>query len=90
MTTSKSPQTPPSANEVPSERVRVGSTLRTLRETRGWGLGQLANEVGISYSYLSNIEAGRKPLTDKLLARVAKALEVEQIAIKRPGSREVA
>jgi transcriptional regulator with XRE-family HTH domain len=67
------------------DRVRVGATLRTLRNMRGWELGDFATKIGISYSYLSNIEAGRKPLTDKLLARTAQVLEVEQIAIRQPN-----
>ena len=68
-----------------AERQRVGATLRTLRTTRGWKLGDFATEVGISYAHLSNIEAGRKPLTDVLLARAALTLGVEQIAIKHPA-----
>jgi transcriptional regulator with XRE-family HTH domain len=68
-----------------AERERVGVTLRTLRTTRGWKLGDFATELGISYAYLSNIEAGRKRLPDHLLARAARLLEVEQIAIKHPS-----
>lgn len=67
-----------------AERERVGATLRALRETRGWKLGDFATELDISYAYLSNIEAGRKPLTNRLLANAARLLDVEQIAIKRP------
>lgn len=67
-----------------AERERVGATLRTLRTTRGWDLNTFSTQLGISYSYLSNIEAGRKPLTDILLARAATALQVQQIAIKIP------
>ncbi len=67
-----------------AERQRVGATLRTLRETRGWKLGDFATELGISYAYLSNIEAGRKPLTNQLLAKSARLLNVEQIAIAHP------
>jgi transcriptional regulator with XRE-family HTH domain len=67
-----------------AERQRVGATLKTFRRKSGWELGPFATELGISYSYLSNIEAGRKPLTDILLARAARLLDVEQIAIKRP------
>lgn len=74
--------------EEQAERERVGATLRTLRTTRGYKVQELANEMDISYAYLSNIEAGRKPLTDVLLARAAKALDVDQIAIKRPSLRE--
>lgn len=70
-----------------AERQRVGATLRTIRSTRGWKLGDFATEIGISYAYLSNIEAGRKPLPDHLLSRAAVALSVEQIAIKTPQGR---
>ncbi len=67
-----------------AERKRVGATLRTLRTTRGWKLGDFATQIDISYAYLSNIEAGRKPLPDHILARAAHLLDVEQIAIKHP------
>lgn len=73
-----------------AERERVGATLRTLRTTRGWKLGPFATHIGISYAYLSNIEAGRKPLPNHILARAAEALDVEQIAIKRPTERGAA
>lgn len=65
------------------EWVRVGATLRTLRELRGFKPDPFANEIGISRSYLANIEAGRKKLTNVLLARASTALQVEQIAIMR-------
>ncbi len=71
------------------ERVRVGVTLRTLRDTRGWKLGDFATELGISYAYLSNIEAGRKPLTNVILARAAKTLGVDQIAISHPRENDI-
>jgi transcriptional regulator with XRE-family HTH domain len=66
------------------ERVRVGATLRRLREMRGFKLGEFASEIDISYAHLSNIEAGRRPLPDHLLARAAKKLDVRQIEIKHP------
>lgn len=66
------------------ERRRVGATLRRIRTLRGWKLGEFASKIDISYAYLSNIEAGRKPLPDHLLARCAQALECEQIDIKHP------
>lgn len=71
-------------DEEQQERERVGATLKTLRETRGWKLGDFAKELDISYAYLSNIEAGRKPLTNQLLANAARLLDVPQIAIKHP------
>ena len=85
------PMTPKTINQAEqAERIRVGTTLRTLRTTRGWKLGDFATALDISYAYLSNIEAGRKPLPDRLLARAAKLLDVEQIAIKHPLKAEVA
>jgi transcriptional regulator with XRE-family HTH domain len=66
------------------ERLRQGATCRAFREKAGFKTGQAANALDISYAYLSNIEAGRKPLTAILLARMAKLYGVEQGAIVRP------
>lgn len=60
---------------------RIGATVRQMREMRGMTPDQLASKILISRAYLSNIEAGRKRLTPILLARVAEALAVPQIAI---------
>lgn len=81
----------PSAAEKPlnPEWVRVGATLRTIRELRGYKPDPFASAIGISRPYLANIEAGRKKLTDVILARAAEALKVEQIAIMLPA-QEVA
>lgn len=68
-----------------SERDRIGATVRQLREMRGFTPDEFANEVGISRPYLANIEAGRKPLTEILLARIAQALSVRQVVIVRDG-----
>lgn len=68
-----------------AEKERIGATIRTLRLLRGWRADDFANEVGISRPYLSNIEAGRKPVTEPILANVAKVLDVPQIAITRLG-----
>lgn len=67
-----------------AERERVGATLKELRERDGWKLGEFATEMDISYAYLSNIEAGRKPLPNHLLARACKLLGCRPIAIKHP------
>lgn len=67
------------------EHQRIGATLRTIREARGFKLGELASELGISYAYLSNIEAGRKRLTPQLLAKASRVLDTRPIAIVRDG-----
>ena len=71
--------------EVDAEKARIGATLRMARETHGYKLGEFATELGISYAYLSNIEAGRKRLTPQLLAKAASILGVRQIALVREG-----
>lgn len=80
---------PKQENQPDPEWARIGATLRTIRELRGFKPDPFASEIGISRPYLANIEAGRKKLTDVILARAAKALAVEQIAIMRP-TEEVA
>jgi transcriptional regulator with XRE-family HTH domain len=67
------------------EWVRVGATLRALREIRGFKPDAFASSIDISRPYLANIEAGRKKLTNVLLARAAAMLQVEQVAIMWPS-----
>lgn len=66
------------------EWVRQGSTLKEFRELRGLKVGELSNALGISYAYLSNIEAGRKRLTPQLVAKASNVLGVRQISLVRP------
>lgn len=66
-----------------SERARIGATVRQIREMRGFSPDQFANEVNISRPYLANIEAGRKPLTEVLLARFSSTLDVRPLVIVR-------
>lgn len=67
------------------ERVRIGATLKEIRESRGFKVGEFATELGVSYAYLSNIEAGRKRLTPQLLAKASRVLNCRPIAIIREG-----
>ena len=73
-------------NTLDPERVRVGATLRAFREKSGLRIGQVGDALRppLSYSYLSNIEAGRKPLTPVLRAQLADLYGVPQYAIVRP------
>jgi transcriptional regulator with XRE-family HTH domain len=67
-----------------TEQLRIGATLRALRTARGVRVGQFAAKLEISHAYLSNIEAGRKPLTAALTKRAADLLNVPPIALVRP------
>lgn len=71
----KSPKNP--------EQERVGRTLHTLRERYGYTQEAFGTELGISRSYISLIEAGFKPLPDRLLSKCADLLEITPLAIKR-------
>lgn len=68
----------------PAERVRVGATVRSLRHARGLTGDQLAAAVGLSATYLYNIEAGRKPLPARHVRGFAHALGVAPAALVRP------
>jgi transcriptional regulator with XRE-family HTH domain len=53
-----------------------GSTLRLIRELKGIPHGKFALKVGISPSYLTNIEAGRKQPAPDVMHSIAKALDI--------------
>jgi ribosome-binding protein aMBF1 (putative translation factor) len=50
---------------------------RVFREHRGLRAGELAEKVGISQGYLSEIEAGKKTGSLSVLKRIAEVLGVE-------------
>lgn len=47
-----------------------GRLLREWRHERGMLLRQMADELGWTSAYISAIETGRKPITDKFLATI--------------------
>lgn len=63
------------------ERTRTGATVRALRVAYGWRATKFAVALGISHSYLANIEAGRRQLTPELARRTADTLGVPLAAI---------
>lgn len=75
----------PLGNTEAEERIRIGATIRELREGRQVSLDELAAAIDKSRPYLSNIEAGRKPLTPKLLKSISDVLNVRPISIVRPS-----
>ena len=52
----------------------VGRAIRVARTERGWSGKDLARRAGISYSYLSQIEGGRRHPSSPVLVRIAEAL----------------
>ena len=55
----------------------TGERVRALRTARAVAQADLAASVGVSKSYLSHIEAGRRPVSTDLLTRLADALAVD-------------
>ena len=54
----------------------LGARIREVREKKELGVNELARQLKVSRSYLSEIETGKKFPTIPLLARIADALEV--------------
>lgn len=50
--------------------------LTKLRESKGWTKAKLASNSGISNTYISELEAGKKQPTIKTIKKLANALEV--------------
>ncbi len=58
------------------KKAALGARIKAVRKQRGWSQEQLAERVGISTQYVSNIERGKENPTLDLLLRVAHALKV--------------
>ena len=76
----KSPESPPTGSETRpgAENLRfiLGLKLRKHRQERRLSLSELAARSGLSISYLSEIESGRKHPKPEKLIRLAEALGV--------------
>lgn len=70
------------------ERLRIGATLKALRQARGATPDQVANHAGMSRPLYANVEAGRRRLNYKYLPKIAEYLGVPQIAIMWPENHE--
>lgn len=68
-------------DQLGAEHAHRGAVLRALREAYGWRGVRFAPQLGISQSYLSNIEAGRRPAPLPLLRRAADLLGVPLAAL---------
>lgn len=55
----------------------VGERIREARSARGVSQADLAAAVGVSNSYLSHIEAGRRPVSEQIRLQVAITLGID-------------
>ena len=56
---------------------RIGLRIRTQRKEKGVSQEQLAEQIGISASYMGHIERGTRIASVETLARLSKALEMD-------------
>ena len=70
----------------------LGRTLRSLRKMRGLRLADLADESGLSASFLSQVEQGRSDISVGRLMRLAQALHVRMtdlVELPAPPERPI-
>ena len=77
---------PVTRRELDPELIRVGATVRQMREMRGMTQEDLSRTAVLSRPYVANIEAGRAKPSARAVARIADALSVPQISIIRPDA----
>jgi predicted transcriptional regulator/DNA-binding XRE family transcriptional regulator len=60
-----------------AQPVRAGQVLRRLREQRGLTQAALARALGISPSYVNQLESNQRPLTEAVRFKLADALQLD-------------
>lgn len=64
-------------HDVVKRLVEGKSPIKVWREYRGWTQDALAHRAGVGKSYISQIEAGRKPGSTRVLKALATALDLD-------------
>lgn len=58
--------------------MKIGELIRSKRKEKGMTLRQLADNVGISQPYLSQIESGKRKPTQELIQKFSNELAIEE------------
>jgi predicted transcriptional regulator/transcriptional regulator with XRE-family HTH domain len=61
----------------PHRKLFLGARLKRLRRERGFNQSQMAEQLGISGSYLNHLERNQRPVTAGILLRLAEAFDVD-------------
>lgn len=65
-----------------------GANVRRVRVLKGLTLEALAHDVGLSYSYVGEIERGHRNPTLGVVDRIADALSVDPLELLRADAPE--
>ena len=71
------------------EAVIFGRALRRLRTERGWSQERLAEAAGITLNYVGNLERGEQGPSLNVLARLARAFDMDLAELLGDFRREV-
>src|SRR4051812_26074164 len=63
------------------QKLFIGPKIRRLREARGWKLEPCASRLGLSTSYLSQIEGNQRPVTARVLISMMKVFDVDAASL---------
>ncbi len=58
----------------------LGAAIRRMRESKGWSLDRLAEEVGADKTTVGRLELGKRQLTERWIARFERALGASIVA----------
>jgi transcriptional regulator with XRE-family HTH domain len=70
---------------VVQRKLFLGARLKRLRRDRGLNQSQMADQLGISASYLNHLERNQRPVTVGILLRLAEAFDVDVKAFASEG-----
>ncbi|MBN9466263.1 helix-turn-helix transcriptional regulator [Brevundimonas sp.] len=62
---------------------KFGVNVRVARQAKGLTLEALAHDVGLAYSYVGELERGRRNPTLKVVERLAQSLGTDPIDLLR-------
>lgn len=54
-----------------------GAKVREIRERAGYGLRQMAREVGVGASYLSDMELGKREMSEDVARRILEVCDAD-------------
>ncbi len=66
-------------------KLLLGARLRRLRRDRGLNQSEMADQLGISASYLNHLERNQRPVTAGILLRLAESFDVDVKAFASEG-----